>query len=116
MRHSLGILLLPVISVAAPGADSGIERSGIMIRTPQAKAKTTEQKPVPDGGYSAGSGAFELLATNFVVQGNSCASFNSSLDFMGADTVDRPGGRQHGHPSDNGCSILWYRWSAIYDG
>ena len=87
MYSSFAIVLLTVTSTTGSlAADGATEPRGAVVRTTVTKAKVAGGRPVPNGNL-VGTGSSELLAVNFALQGNSCISFDSSLDFMGADQL-----------------------------
>ena len=84
MKHTFAVIVLTVASTTGTLlADGGAEPQSAIVRTTVTKGNISEAPR----GFSFGTASSELLATNFVIQGNACSSFDSSQDFMGADTV-----------------------------
>jgi len=87
MQRTSSVLLLglALLGSGAPlCAQAAKESQGAMLKN-SGEVSPLEGSVKPR--YSAGTGGSEVLAQNFVVAGKSCVRFDSSLDFMGADTV-----------------------------
>ena len=86
-RKSLAVLFA-IASLACQvmlGAERATEWQGAIPRPTVANTSPRDRGVSPH--YSTGTGGSEVLALDFVIEGNSCARFDSSLDLMGADTV-----------------------------
>jgi hypothetical protein len=83
MKHTWAAIVLTVASATGTVLADGGESQGAIARATVIKANISEAPRA----YSFGTGSSEVLATNFVIQKNACISFDSSQDFMGADTV-----------------------------
>jgi hypothetical protein len=90
MKHpwtALSIAIFLFATIPSPAQNTRAkEFQGPVLRPSDRSTNLTERGLTPRG-YSYGTGGSEVLATNFMVAGNSCLSFSSSLDLMGADTA-----------------------------
>jgi hypothetical protein len=88
MRQSLAAILAGIIitgASAALGADGPQKSQGAVLRRPQTHT-LAERRATPQADSNA-SYVSEVVAAGFFVEANSCAEYDSSLNFLGADTV-----------------------------